>query len=215
MATCSLWDGVFVAISSSGSSTKIMTSPDGITWTSQTISSVIGIPGPSSLAFGNGMFVIALAYNTTTTYRSLFSYDGVSWIPKAGMPSQILGLCFGNGMFVGVGSVRSAYSGYLLTPNILTRGSVDPQSYQTVVSGSTSGSAMFSQPFQGTAFKKVVIYCNALTGTASYTYPVAFAYTPIIVTTNGLASSVVTSRTATAVTVTGSSSTGYLILEGF
>lgn len=86
---------------------------------------------------------------------------------------------------------------------------------QTTVSGSTSGTAAFSQPDQGASYKMVAIYCAALLGTASYTFPTAFTNTPNVVTTNGPAASVVTSISTTAVTVTGASTTGFIILEGY
>ena len=88
---------------------------------------------------------------------------------------------------------------------------------KTTVNGSTSGSVIFGQPFNGSGYKKLVMYCNALNGTASYTFPQPFLFIPAIVNTNGLAASVVTSLAANSITITGTgaATTGFIILEGF
>lgn len=94
-------------------------------------------------------------------------------------------------------------------------GSVSIGSSRTTVNGSTSGSAVFTQPLAGPSCNTVRIYCAALLGTASYTFPTAFTHTPQIVTTNGPAAGIVTSLSASAVTLTGTTTTGFIILEGF
>lgn len=85
---------------------------------------------------------------------------------------------------------------------------------RTTTNGSTSGAIYSAQIEQGSAFKKVIIYCDALVGTATYTFPTAFVATPVVLQTNGLSYTVATSVSTTAVTITGPA-TGILILEGF
>ena len=99
--------------------------------------------------------------------------------------------------------------------NMTIFGSERLNSSQTTVSASTSVSAIFSEPEQGTSYKKCIIYLNAALGTASYTFPTAFVNTPVVSTTSGLASSIVTTLTTTTVIVTGTTSTGFLIIEGY
>ena len=86
-------------------------------------------------------------------------------------------------------------------------------SSQTTVTSSFSGSIVCSQPFKGPAYKKVIIYCDALIGSASYTYPTAFVNSPVITSGN---SSLVSSLSATAVTITTTTSIStFIIIEGF
>jgi hypothetical protein len=98
---------------------------------------------------------------------------------------------------------------------ITTTGTINAGIIKNTATQTTAGAANFSQPEQGSSYKKVVIYLNNLTGAQSYTYPTAFSHTPAAVTTNGLATTLITAISTTAVTVTGAASTGFLFLEGF
>jgi hypothetical protein len=101
--------------------------------------------------------------------------------------------------------------------NLQTPGTVGPcpqlAATQTSVNCSTSGTVVFSQPMQGTSYKKVMVYASACNGTASYTYPTAFAHTPQVLSQSLAA--IATSLSTSAVTITGLPSTGFLELDGF
>ena len=65
-ATSSLWrsvtfvNNVLVAVSYSGTGNRVMTSPDGVTWTSRSAADV----GWCSVTFGNNLF-LAISYSGT------------------------------------------------------------------------------------------------------------------------------------------------------
>lgn len=84
---------------------------------------------------------------------------------------------------------------------------------QTTVNCSTSGTAIFSQPEQGTSYKVAMVHLAACLGTASYTYPTAFSFAPQVISQSLAA--LVTTGTASAVTITGTTSTGFIELNGY
>lgn len=94
-------------------------------------------------------------------------------------------------------------------------GSVSTGETQTVINGSTSGTLSYSQPFIGAFYKKLVLYCSSLIGTATFSFLSPFVDVPAVIVSNQVATSVVTSISATAVTITGSTTTGFIILEGY
>lgn len=88
-------------------------------------------------------------------------------------------------------------------------------SAQSTVAGSVSGSAVFSQPFGGAFFKKVIVLLEALSGTATYAFPTAFAEMPDYFIGISAEGATLTALSTTEVTISGAPSTGAIVLEGF
>ena len=90
-------NGVFVAVGSSG---KISTSPDGITWTAQTPPHVSSI---DSIAFGNGLFAIL------STGELWTSPDGVTWTSRTSGfgANATLDVDFVNGRFLATANISA------------------------------------------------------------------------------------------------------------
>jgi len=88
-------------------------------------------------------------------------------------------------------------------------------SAQTTVGGSTSGNAVFSQPFEGAYYKKVIVLLELLNGTASYTFPAAFTETPDYFIGASASGATLTALSTTAVTISGAPSSGVIVLEGY
>ncbi|MCL2004957.1 MAG: hypothetical protein FWG73_02225 [Planctomycetaceae bacterium] len=97
--------GLFVAVSSNGAY-RVMTSPDGITWTARLAAKAHNAKGKEinctwkHVCFAHGKFV-AVADNTTG--HAMVSTDGINWHHHA-MPAkhQWQSVCYGRGLFVAV-----------------------------------------------------------------------------------------------------------------
>jgi len=93
-------------------------------------------------------------------------------------------------------------------------GGINSSVAQTTLTGS-AGTAVCSQPFQGSSYKKAVVYLSGYTDTSTqtYTFPTPFLQTPYVSgATAGVAGA---TATTTTVTFTVTTATGFVILEGY
>jgi hypothetical protein len=105
-------DGLFVAVSGTGDGDRVMTSPDGVTWTRQST------PGASrswsSVTYGDGLFVAVLGQVNCSKYRRpvMTSPDGITWTLRDGAKRQAwTEVHYANGRFVSLTNCDSAYVG--------------------------------------------------------------------------------------------------------
>lgn len=133
-------------------------------------------------------------YGANSLYLSTYTANGLWGIGRGN----------GNGL-ISYADIQNDSSG-----NIIINRALALNTTQT-----TTSSCVFSQPHIGNSHKEVVIYYVS-GATATYNFPVAFTNTPgIVVASNGPAASVVTSLSASSVTVSGGSTTGFIFLRGF
>ncbi|KKT08281.1 MAG: hypothetical protein UV86_C0020G0002 [Candidatus Nomurabacteria bacterium GW2011_GWB1_43_20] len=91
-------NGLFVAVSNTGLGNRVMTSPDGIIWTSR-VSAANNTW--RSVTYGNGLFV-AVAVSGTGN-RVMTSPDGITWTTRtSAADNQWVSVTYGNGLFVAV-----------------------------------------------------------------------------------------------------------------
>jgi hypothetical protein len=207
------------------------------TLNAQAISATGTLTNSSNIVTTAALAAIWLNHNTTAATSSVGSMPGATewegnyWTGSASATDTISltpAIAGGTNGVVSMTLANSGSSGGLnfnVTGNVIASGGVqgntvagnaiNPTSAQTTVSCSTSGSAIFSEPMQGSSDKKVLIHLSACLGTASYTYPTAYTNTPSCYASSGLACSLLTSTSTTAVTVTGATSTGSIFLEDY
>ncbi|MEI6553474.1 MAG: hypothetical protein WCO09_02800, partial [bacterium] len=107
-------NGIFVAVAQDGiTSQQVMTSSDGITWTSSS-------PIPStntwtSVTYGNGMFV-AVGNGGSVSNQVMTSTNGSVWIDRT-IPilNTWTGVTYGNGIFVAVSSLGAPENKILIS----------------------------------------------------------------------------------------------------
>jgi len=107
-------EDLFVAVGRQGpnQSGLVLTSPDGITWTSATqLPTDSEAPGYAA-AYGNGAFVVTAGYDSYALRggRYWWSADGYHWETRYLPGTGLVGVGFGNGTFVMVGDIGRVVS---------------------------------------------------------------------------------------------------------
>jgi hypothetical protein len=166
------------------------------------------LSGSGSVGYQTGVSAVTYG-NYVASSSAQFSTDAAVGDNVQQVSSTSEAILFNLNAGAGAAEVALRHTGLLTTVPIKIT------SATTSVTGSTSGTAVFSQPEAGGTMKIVMIQLTSLIGTASYTYPTAFVNTPVVLTSSGLSGSIATSVSTTAVTCTGTTSTGTLILMGY
>lgn len=115
-------EGIFVAVSSNGTN-RVMTSPDGVTWTSRSAPEDTADSTWKSVAYCNGTFV-AVANGGTT--KVMTSPDGITWTAQTpAEDNSWQSVSYGNGTFVavadtGTNRVMTSPDGVTWTPHLVT-----------------------------------------------------------------------------------------------
>lgn len=100
-------NGVFVAVAGGGSTSRVMTSADGASWTPHDV----GLANRwNSVTFGGGKFVaVSITNQQCPTSCAMTSSDGAVWIPATTTPTgQWSSVTYGNGKYVAVSLTDSA-----------------------------------------------------------------------------------------------------------
>ncbi len=86
---------------------------------------------------------------------------------------------------------------------------------QTTYNGSVAGTAIWSMPFQGSSYKKFIIYYNSLHDAGgTITFPTAFSKTPTIYG-DSAATGITTASTTTLTIALTALTSGFAIVEGY
>ncbi|MGO4819707.1 beta strand repeat-containing protein, partial [Flavobacterium sp. W22_SRS_FP1] len=91
-------NGLYVAVASSGTGNRVMTSPDAIAWTTQ---NAAADNTWRDVTYGNGLFVAISASGSSN--RVMTSPDGINWTSRTSAADNLWNrVTYGNGLFVAV-----------------------------------------------------------------------------------------------------------------
>ena len=113
-----------------------------------------------------------------------------------------------------VGDADMTFATDTLTVTKISTGLILPTTSQTTVNGLT-GTAVWSMPFQGSSYKKFLVYLTGFTSAGTViTFPTAFSKAPVVYGDAAAIAIAVTTTTTTTLTSVGAVA-GFIIIDGY
>jgi hypothetical protein len=130
-----------VSVASDGTN-RVMTSPDGVTWTNRTAAAANQWYG---VVYGNGQYV---AVSSSGTNRAMTSPDGVTWTSQATVSGGTWrSVTYGNGLFVAVAIATTGSTRIMTSPDGITWSG--PVHISSVWNSITYGNGLFVAVAEG------------------------------------------------------------------
>lgn len=154
---------------------------------------------------------IGIVFQGNTTDAYLYNSGSTIKIADNNTVTKGISISLTDGGITQMGTGANTFGGPLIASNY------NSNATQTTTAGSISGNFVASMPFQGASYKKVIINVSGInTVNSVYTFPVAFTNTPIYyLQSTGATGLTVITPTTTNVTFSGSTTEGWLTLEGY
>jgi len=128
-------NGLFVALAQTGTGNRVMTSPDGINWTTN---AGTGDNTWQSITYGNGQFV-AVGFTSSNTGAVMTSPDGINWTSRTAVNDNAWrSVTYGNGLYVAVASNNLSGNQVMTSPdgiNWTARASAANDAWQSITYG--------------------------------------------------------------------------------
>lgn len=132
-------NGVFVAVASTGTGTRVATSPDGSNWTIRNSAADLHW---ADVIFANGIFV-AVSANTANINGVMTSPDGITWTRQTAPSGVWTALTYGAGVFLAAGGDTAGGSYAMTSPDGVTWTMTTPSNLGVAPGAAAYGNGIF------------------------------------------------------------------------
>lgn len=144
--------------------------------------------------------------NSVSIYDRVISINGLNGVVSATSSSLVI--------------TTSGSNVKIELPTSISASNINISSTQQTITGTTAGSIVASMPFQGTTYKKAILYLDAYendsTTAQTYTFPTSFTNSPVVSVNSATVPNV--SVTTTKISIapdTTTAYTGWIVVEGY